>query len=233
MAMTLKGITSRLSKQLMPFLGELGYVEKPAKRFTKEPFSSYVSFNILPEMNRFGILASAGRSYRTIEDYWEPYQHMLQGMQQPYPLTVGFFKSTIDYDFTGVYPPRYTPERYVIKEEMEISLYVESFKKDFEELFIPYLKQTEDIRWLDKGLNTNPLEFKNLPKVFPTIGNMFRKIIVARLAGNPSYEEICTLIRGFILQYDDDYMKNSLNVFDKVYEHLKPVEALTSPFLDR
>lgn len=184
-------------------------------------------------MNRFGIQVLAGRSYRTIEDYWESYHHMLQGLQQPYPLTVGFLKSTIDYDFTKVYPPRYNPERYVIKEEMEISRYVESFKRDFEELFIPYLKQTEDIRWLDKGMNTNPLEFKNQPKVFPMIGNMFRKIIVARLAGNPSYEEICRLIRGFILQYDDDYMKNSLIVFDKVYERLKTVEALPSPFLDR
>ena len=233
MAMTLKGVTSRLSKQLTPYLSELGYTETIPRRFTKEPFSSYISFNILPQMNRFGILASAGRSYRTIEDFWEPYQHMLQGLQQPYPLTVGFFKDTIDYDFTKGYPPRYSPERDIIKEEMDISLYAESFKMDFEELFIPYLKQTEDIRWLDKGLNKNPLAFENQPKVFPMIGNMFRKIIVARLAGNPSYEEICTLIRGFILQYDDDYMKNSLIVFDKVYERLKTVEALSNPFLER
>ena len=233
MAMILKGVTSRLSKEVTPYLKELGYVETIPMGFTKEPFNSDVSFNILPEMSRFGILVSAGRSYRTIEDFWEPYQHMLQGMKQPYPLTVGFVKGTIDYDFTKVYPPRYSPERYVIKEDTDINLYVESFRKDFEELFIPYLKQTEDIRWLDKGLNTNPLEFKNLPKVFPAIGNMFRKIIVARLAGNPSYEEICTLIRGFILQYDDDYMKNSLIVFDKVYERLKTVEALSNPFLER
>jgi hypothetical protein len=118
MAMTLKGITSRLSNQLTSYLGEWGYTETIQRRFTKEPFGSYVSFNILSEMNRFGILVSAGRSYRTIEDYWERYQHMLQGMQQPYPLTVGFFKITIDYDFTWVYPSRYTPDRYVIKEEM-------------------------------------------------------------------------------------------------------------------
>ena len=70
MAMTLKGVTSRLSKQLTPYLSELGYVEQIPRRFTKESFSSYVSFNILPEMNRFGLLVSAGRSYRTIEGYW-------------------------------------------------------------------------------------------------------------------------------------------------------------------
>jgi hypothetical protein len=54
-----------------------------------------------------------------------------------------------------------------------------------------------------------------------------------RLAGNPDYDEICRVVRNYILTEfpGEEYMKKVFVVFEKVYEDLKQTKPLNDPLL--
>ena len=50
MAMTLKGVESRLEKKLIPYMEQQGFKEMFSIEFQKKPFETTVSFNVKKEI---------------------------------------------------------------------------------------------------------------------------------------------------------------------------------------
>jgi len=103
-------------------------------------------------------------------------------------------------------------------------------KTDYYEIVAPLLDEYSNINKLDEVANGNDKTF--------SIGNekYFRKLIIARLAGNSNYEniykEITEMYKKIIIdEPSDDYYKNTLWVIEQIYKKLKNVFSLENPNL--
>ena len=234
MVMTLKGVESRLEKKLIPYMEQQGFKEVYSIEFQKEPFETTVSFNVKKNFFDFNVQSIVGRLYRTIDDIWVKYRYILGKENHPYPPTIGFVRTAIDPALErNPHLLGLGEGREEIKTEEDIDKYVELFETEYETLYCPFLKETEDVRWLDKRLNGDPHIFGKSSPGISRMGVEFRKIIIARLAGNPDYEVICQVVRNYILTEfpGEEYMKKVFVVFEKVYEDLKQVEPLKDTLL--
>lgn len=179
------------------------------------------------------------REYSEIETYWNKYFEEAHGYSLPYYMgTIGTHAIYIDKKYEK-YPNdammdggadliRYNHERE------DVLRFFEEFKWQYENLLLPVLAKSRDVRWLDKKINTDPLKFKYLGEIILTAYNLyFHKLIIARLAGNPNYEQIYQLVRGTLVEWanEEEQGKNMLSAFDKVYEDLKEVKPLENPIL--
>jgi len=103
-------------------------------------------------------------------------------------------------------------------------------KSDYYEIVAPLLDEYSNIHKLDAVANGDDKTF--------SIGNekYFRKLIIARLAGNPNYENIyketTEMYKKIIVdEPGDDYYKNTLWVIEQIYKKLKNVFPLENPNL--
>jgi len=137
------------------------------------------------------------------------------------------------------------PDDAILKEGFEmireghetkgLHAFFEDFKWQYENLLMPVLEKSRDVRWLDKKINSEPLKFIDFGEIGPIGYSIeFHKLIIAKLAGNPNYEEIYQLIRGTLVEWanEEEEGKNMLSAFDKVYEDLKEVKPLENPILE-
>ena len=93
---------------------------------------------------------------------------------------------------------------------------------------LPDLATFSDIKKLDAFVNTS---FPYDEKVHAILGNeglIFKRIAIARFAGNPNFEDLCDFIRSSFDWYREyakndglEYFANYPVVFEKVYERLK------------
>jgi len=71
--------------------------------------------------------------------------------------------------------------------------------------------------------------------MFSGAGLMFKKMIIAKLAGNTAYEQICQAMKERILRRTDDSEKEKalyMLVWTNLYEKLKTVAPLKHPELE-
>jgi len=77
MAMTLKGVKSRLEKKLALYMEQQGFKKVYPIAFQKEPFETMVSFNVKKAFLDFNVQSIISRSYRTVDDIWVKYRDLL------------------------------------------------------------------------------------------------------------------------------------------------------------
>jgi len=233
--MTVQGVKTRLKKKVDPYIKSLGFEERYPSGYKREPFNSVISFTVKTWGSDFTVQSILARSYRTIEDKWVKYRHLWGEDHQPYPPTIGFTRVDIDPALEINPHLKYLGEGLEeIKSEEDIARYAELFRTEYETLYLPFLKQTENIHWLDEELNKDPYVFSTARRRgISRNGAAFRNIIVARLAGNADYEVICQAARVFLREWaeKEEEGKKRAEAFELVYEELKLVEPLPSPLL--
>lgn len=214
--------------------------EDPAYVFTKFlPFGfDRITFDVSEVIHGSSIKYVLVRGYKDIEKHWEKYYEIVG-----YPLTsdvptIGTHAIFIDkkYEkypndammYSGADLIRHNHER------QDVEQYFEEFKWQYENLLMPVLEKSRDVRWLDQKINAEPLKFKDFGEIAPMAHSTeFHKLIIAKLAGNPNYEQIYQLVRGTLVEWanEEEEGKGMLSAFDKVYEDLKDVKPLENPIL--
>ncbi|HLO56845.1 MAG TPA: hypothetical protein VK169_21290 [Saprospiraceae bacterium] len=111
----------------------------------------------------------------------------------------------------------------------------EKYTRIYHDLFLPKLKETLDIKFLDSTVN-DKIEYLggSSDDYFLALhGMLFRRMILAKLNGNPLYEDICEWNRGICAKLDlipeenrNVFQKNFRKVFEIVYERLKNVKPM-------
>ena len=111
----------------------------------------------------------------------------------------------------------------------------EKYSWIYHDLFLPKLKETLDIKFLDNTIN-DKIEYLggSSDDYFLALhGLLFRRMILAKLSGNPFYEDICERNRGICAKLDlipeenrNAFQKNFRKVFEIVYERLKNVKPM-------
>lgn len=93
---------------------------------------------------------------------------------------------------------------------------------------LPDLAKFSDIKKLDAFVNTSFPYNENVHSMLGIEGLIFKRIAIARLAGNPNFEDLCNFIRNSFDWYREyakndglEYFANYPVVFEKVYERLK------------
>ena len=219
--------------------------EDPAYVFTRLlPFGfDQITFDVSKVIHGSSIKYDLIRGYKDIEKYWEKYFEQARGFtflsHLPTLATFGTNAICIDKKYEK-YPDDAMMHggadliRYNSEEE-DIVRYFEEFKWQYENLIIPVLEKSRDVRWLDQKINTEPLKFNYFGEIGPIGYSIeFHKLIIAKLAGNPNYEQIYQLVRGTLVEWanEEEEGKNMLAAFDKVYEDLKQVKPLENPILE-
>lgn len=218
--------------------------EDPAYVFTKLlPFGfDQINFDVSEVIRGSSVRYGLVRGYKSIEKYWEKYFGEARGFtfesNLPTLATFGTHAIYIDkkYEkypndammYSGADLIRHNHER------QDVEQYFEDFKWQYENLLMPVLEKSRDVRWLDKKINAEPFRFKDFGEI-TAIGysTEFHKLIIAKLAGNSNYEQIYQLVRGTLVEWaeEEEQGKNMLSAFDKVYEDLKEVKPLENPIL--
>ena len=107
---------------------------------------------------------------------------------------------------------------------------VDRIKSDYYQYVLPRLDEYSNINKLDAIANADDKAF--------SLGNEFhfRKLVIAKLAGNKMYEEIyaelCKMYEQLILsEPHDDYYRTALSVIQKIHDRMKNVQSLVNPKL--
>ncbi|MDJ1505601.1 hypothetical protein [Xanthocytophaga agilis] len=232
--------TSELRDQLAIYFNEHGYYltdkEFVEFRYDSDTYSDYVWLYAGEDKwkKKFSTMIECARTIKYIESYWDEYKKT--------PLA--FSEKILLYTFSGV-PYEKDPVSHAQKNptRMEIpfdNCSIEDISNkliySWETLLKPRLDQYSHIDKLDSVVN------KTLEKIdFPVHndGIWFYKMIIAKLAGNPMYEDIYTYISQLYKKCISDetmsthkeYYKTRLWVVEQLYLKLRDVKPLDNTSL--
>lgn len=122
----------------------------------------------------------------------------------------------------------------------EIGKLVSLLHEDLQNCILPSFEKMYNVHTLNKAIN-NPIDFhvKQNIQSFMCGNHHYDKMIVARLAGDPNFEEICQFIFSFFEKIitgpsairSKECLKYLTVAYD-IYEQLKSVEPLKDPNLN-
>lgn len=227
----------KIEIQLSNWMTEIGFVndKKDSFLFTKRQklYIDHVGISIEKHGDCIvGYVQIYTRKIALIESYWEEYK------ETPLKITGGISKTFGD-DF---------PKNFLFSEHNRpksianwanwreaapdmVEKICEKVKSDYYDLVLPKLMEYSNIHKLDTIANGEDRTF--------SLGNSeryFRKLIIARLSGNPNYESIYEEMTGMYKKIildepTDGYYQNQLWVIEQLYEKLKNVQPLENPIL--
>ncbi|MBO9201431.1 MULTISPECIES: hypothetical protein [Niastella] len=112
----------------------------------------------------------------------------------------------------------------------------EQFLKTLKTYIIPTFEKYNNIQLLDAFVNERPEYFFETMHLFPDRGFEYKKMIIAKLAGNNDFQLVCDAVRQNII--NTEYVNGDLpketycGLFEKVYERLKNELPLNNPVVD-
>jgi hypothetical protein len=239
-------IENKLHKELKTFMNENGFVEDTLNRYIKQTslVTDTVGFRIVKIGFDFGVIYNFSRKYQIIESILENlnenpnYQiHTFWGAV--YNSTIFIYRTYLDetLENTMGYSLLQGGGIYLKSNEIdtEILKFKNIFTSEYENLILPFLKQTENIHWLDKHINPIPYDIEEVNKYFSHQLIDVKRIIIAKLVNNPNferyYQESVKSCEVFIQQSNDEATKKELEILNIVYERLKDIQPLENPIL--
>lgn len=158
----------------------------------------------------------------------------IEGLWEKYILDIGenvntdvFKCPTLYYNhFLIEYPDNYWTKMFYIESAQykDIYQFTEEFIKIFSDKIIPIMNQTQSYKQLDVSINREEMTSTKL--CFYHRGFLLKKMIVAKLAGNPNYEKVCQEVLELIEKKRETEPKN-YEGFKYVYgEILKKLESV-------
>lgn len=194
--------------------------------------TDFVTYSVRKHKEKFHFSYGYKRRYSLIEEIWDDFLPAIEPKANQNPITLSISQDDFVNSFTN---NSLSEQSYFPINQNGIKKSIDLFINNFELKIIPFLPTTLNINWLDKYAN-HPIDLTpTKTKFISSRGFFFRKMIIAKLAGNPHYEEICIWVRNrfynaSIKQPEKDYDKQVI-VIDKIYERLKNVSPLKNSTL--
>lgn len=179
-----------------------------------------------------------------IDDCWIefiPEMQLVRGITSPpgarFPTLAFNAKLISDYTFNS----QNTKPWFRINEVYNFPATEEGFREmtnafiyNTQSFVVPLLDAYNDIELLDACINQTPDHFFEIIHLFSGVGLFYKKIIIAKLAGNKDYELICEACRKKMLartEMPDDIRDTEYSIFERLYEKLKVIPPLSTPVL--
>lgn len=183
-----------------------------------------------------------------IENLWDDFAYEI-GLQDKYPYDSYKKESLFNLDGPKTYTisqkdyyPTISQNKFFRGSLLSFDISETGFQsiKDeytwiYHDLFLPKLKETLDIKFLDSTIN-DKVEMKegtDSDFFLNVHGIIFRRIILAKLSGNPLYNDICEYHRNKMPEivemaetYNMPHLKKYPLVLDTVIERLKNINPL-------
>lgn len=227
-------------------LNNLDFKLKPGGVLRREKKNGFeqISFEDLVFWNgRFRLTYGASKRIDPVEKIWDDYFLDIT------PLGVGktYVNRTIYFNARILNDYQYDPANRIKWRKMEDNLDVNPTEDGVKELvakfldtinlyLIPTFDKYNNIQLLDAFINARPDYFFEVMHLFPDRGFKYKKMIIAKLAGNKDYEFVCEAVRQHIITTEyvqgDLPMEKYYSVYNKIYERLKSVQPLANPILD-
>ncbi|MDO6491804.1 MULTISPECIES: hypothetical protein [unclassified Cellulophaga] len=188
--------------------------------------------------NQFEITLNASCSVLEIENIWNDFKGLVNPVLEDKNYQK-FFEKKIPPTYSVSYDKLKIKDRFPnnTKETGWLSFDIsktgiEQFKKVIEFIIekelLPKLEDYRSLESLDKQLNSS-IELGYLDSYnVNSNGILFRRVIIAKLVGNPLFEEICDKEKSFFTDYIElskekgyEHYKNIPIVFEEVYNRLK------------
>ncbi|MFN3446536.1 MAG: hypothetical protein ACK44D_12410, partial [Bacteroidia bacterium] len=107
-----------------------------------------------------------------------------------------------------------------------------------ENYLFPAVEKYLDLREIDKFINAE-IKYQDYVQGFlGTEGTEFKRMIIAKLTGNPIYSELVITYRGYYEWYQNkgkekgsEFWGNYPEVFEELFRRLENVNPLTNPVL--
>jgi hypothetical protein len=229
-------------------MGELGFTLKGEsferkKRFGKEEISSDGLES--RGMKKFVFTYNASKYIDPIENVWDEYwaeQQLAIGITLPpgaWPFSLCFNAKRIsDYKFDPQNLRQwYRTYDYYESEATEegVQQLVDQFLHNFRLYVIPTFDRFNNIQLLDAFANEQPEYYSEVIHILSAVGLHYKKMIIAKLAGNNDYELVCDAVKQLINKHFKDNEKarsTNYSIYERVCEKLKSVLPLANPVLD-
>ncbi len=235
-----KALLNRIEKKTEKFFKQYGFIKDKTDnvlyRYNHDFYEIIQSYGSQVDgMGFFYKTEGLSKRIKVIEDIWEDLK-----------IKVGIedrknYKS-IDVSIYQFYPdleqhPNYSKIRKGFRAaitEDGIDEYISILKPIFENYLFPTSQKLNDIREIDKLVN---------PSVdSPYRGDVYRRIIIAKLANNPLYNEIVEYYRSnykkglengqnFTLE-DSEKFSAQMSVFEEIVSRLKNTAPMENPILN-
>jgi hypothetical protein len=192
-----------------------GFIQNPESGTLSrktEHFEDRISFNHPTVRDGFFIsIPLFSRHINLIDEYWSDWAPKLRIANSFLPtiyLYPALVKPEIKNDET--YDPLHNGYRESMNTE-GVKRFLDSAKKYIEDHLLPSADKFSDLKTLDKMVNMTARVSENAPHILNPEGIMFRKMIIAKLTGNPIYNEMCTLIRDLYSWYESQAIEGNSN----------------------
>lgn len=239
--MTIEELEAEAHNMAISYVSPYGFTMEESCTFVKKHSFGFdrLTFTLTTyRSDAFGIRYLQVRRYNQIESLLEKYANVYRLFNSTNSMTFGIHAMHIDKKYDKYPNDAILKEGFeMIREGYEVEnlrAFFEDFKWQYENLLMPILEKSRDVRWLDEKINSEPIKFKDFGEIIPiAYSTEFHKLIIAKLAGNPNYDQIYQLIRCTLIEWaaEEEYGKRMLSAFDKVYEDLKEVKPLENPIL--
>jgi hypothetical protein len=111
---------------------------------------------------------------------------------------------------------------------------VDTFAQNIKSFVIPLFDVYNDIELLDACINETTEHFFEIIHLFSGVGLFYKKIIIAKLAGNKNYELLCDAYRKKMFAQDihERVRDTEYSIFERIYKKLEGVSPLKDTILD-
>lgn len=224
-------------------LKEIGFTiqrDGVIKRKFKYGFDEITYEEIKPWGAQFRLDYSADKRIDPIEEIWDDYLSELMRVGESYVSTTLAFDANrikdYEYDPVNLRERMLNVDTYKSKQTEEgVSEMANQFLNNIKLYIVPTFDKFNNIQVLDAFVNGKPDYYHEVIHLFSAREALiYKKMIIAKLAGNKDYELVCEAMKQRILKAEEGSARlvQYLLVYEEVYERLKTVEPLANPILD-
>lgn len=227
-------------------LMELGFTTKEGMvRRDKKTGYEYITYQLFDRYKdeRFHLQYSAVKRIEPVQAICDEYLIGLipeEARQEHKSFTLAFNAERIrDYTYNPASKHRWMVFEDVYKSdatEEGIHQLVSELMESIKRYIIPTFNKYNDIRVLDAFINEKPAYYFEVIHLLTGNGLAYKKMIIAKLAGNKDYELVCEAMKQFIMNAEGKQTRMPVEayytIYERIYERLKTVEPLADPILD-
>lgn len=211
-------------------------------RSLEEPNYLHALFIFNPHKGKYKFRFHFNKTFSIITQYYfhkfktgeeeSSFNYKLAGnvnLFSPYDYSSSF--EGIDIEFT-------LNEYAVSKSRKSMRELYTKFEKEFHTVILPGIERLSNVHFLDKMINSK-IDFGLDDGLMKLSNNLhLDRMIVAKYANNPNYEEICKYIFGYLDQRLIDFPRQESDIiktkkmYKVIYDRLKTVEQLEDPNLN-
>lgn len=195
--------------------------------------------------DKFWFSSQVSKCIDPIDEFWMefiPEMQMARGITSPpgvkFPTMIFNSKLIRDYTFDPLKKGAWIRinDYYECPPTKEgVHKMVGTFAHNIKSFVIPLFDAYNDIELLDACINETTEHFFEIIHLFSGVGLFYKKIIIAKLAGNKDYELLCDAYRKKMLEHSDIHervLNIEYSIFERIYKKLESISPLKDTILD-